>query len=125
MHFHYIYLMSLTQEIGQRIRKLRVKKKLTQEDIANIVELTPGAYAKIERGETDPSITRLYQIAAILKVDILALLNDEAPKNKILKEDSTFSLPDVDKLLTQMDLMKKDLIKLKSELNVKTKRVRK
>jgi transcriptional regulator with XRE-family HTH domain len=125
MHFHYIYFMSLTQEIGQRIRKLRVKKKLTQEDIANKLEITPGAYAKIERGETDPSITRLYQIAAILKTDVLALLFDEIPKKKILKEDSTFSMPDVDKMLIQMDLMKKDLIHLKGELNTGTKRVRK
>lgn len=62
--------------IGTRIRKLRESKDLTQENMAVELDITAGAYAKIERGETDPSITRLIQIADILKVDVTFFLKD-------------------------------------------------
>lgn len=38
--------------------------------------ITAGAYAKIERGETDPSVTRVLQIAQILEVDVAVLFKD-------------------------------------------------
>lgn len=62
--------------IGNRIRKLRESKDLTQENMAAELDITAGAYAKIERGETDPSITRLIQIADILKVDVTYFVKD-------------------------------------------------
>jgi transcriptional regulator with XRE-family HTH domain len=58
------------KEIGTRIRKLRESKDYTQDNMAAELEITAGAYAKIERGETDPSATRLLKIAEILEVDI-------------------------------------------------------
>lgn len=40
------------------------------------LEITAGAYAKIERGETDPSATRLIQIAEVLGVDVAYFFKD-------------------------------------------------
>lgn len=40
------------------------------------LDITAGAYAKIERGETDPSATRLVKIAAILEVDVTSFFKD-------------------------------------------------
>jgi transcriptional regulator with XRE-family HTH domain len=70
----------MIKQIGKRIRDFRTTKGETQETIAAKLKLTPGAYAKIERGETDPSITRLYEIAAILKITIRELLEDAPGK---------------------------------------------
>lgn len=42
------------------------------------LDITPGAYAKIERGETDPSVTRLIQIAGILEVDVAIFFKDQS-----------------------------------------------
>ena len=70
--------MTIPEQIGTRIRRVRINKDHTQEDLAKALHLTVGAYAKIERGETDPSITRLFELAKILKVDITAFLHDEA-----------------------------------------------
>jgi transcriptional regulator with XRE-family HTH domain len=68
--------MNLTQLIGARIRKERVVKGLSQDDVAGKLSVTTGAYAKIERGETDPSATRLFQLADILRVDVMVFLKD-------------------------------------------------
>lgn len=62
--------------IGERIRKLRQSKDYTQDNMAAELDITAGAYAKIERGETDPSITRLIQIAGILEVDVAFFLKE-------------------------------------------------
>jgi transcriptional regulator with XRE-family HTH domain len=56
--------------IGERIRRLRQNKDYTQDNMAAELDITAGAYAKIERGETDPSATRLIRIAEILEVDV-------------------------------------------------------
>lgn len=56
--------------------------------MASELNLTAGAYAKIERGETDPSISRLAQIAAILNVDVTFFLREPA-HNFILEEPVT------------------------------------
>lgn len=72
--------------IGTRIRKLRESKDLTQENIAVELDITAGAYAKIERGETDPSITRLKQIADILKVDVTFFFQDHSAALSMVAE---------------------------------------
>lgn len=68
----------MKKAIGQRIRELRRSKDYSQENMAVELDITPGAYAKIERGETDPSVTRLIQIAGILEVDVATFFKDQS-----------------------------------------------
>jgi transcriptional regulator with XRE-family HTH domain len=63
------------KELGYRIRKLRESRDYTQENMAAELGITAGAYAKIERGETDASFTRLVHIAEILDVQLSNLLS--------------------------------------------------
>lgn len=67
----------MKKAIGQRIRELRRSKDYSQENMAVELDITPGAYAKIERGETDPSVTRLIQIAGILEVDVASFFKEQ------------------------------------------------
>ena len=68
------------KEVGHRIRKIREAKDFNQQNMADKLGITAGAYAKIERGETDPSISRLFEIAEVLKVDIISLIQDKPSK---------------------------------------------
>ncbi|MFZ6025920.1 MAG: helix-turn-helix domain-containing protein [Bacteroidota bacterium] len=68
----------MKKAIGQRIRELRRSKDYSQENMAAELDITPGAYAKIERGETDPSVTRLIQIAGILEVDVASFFREQS-----------------------------------------------
>lgn len=67
-------------KIHQKIHALRKQKKLTQEDMAEKLEMSVGGYAKIERGETDYQLalenylSKLAKIAKALDVDLEALI---------------------------------------------------
>lgn len=67
-------------KIHQKIHALRKQKKLTQEDMADKLEMSVGGYAKIERGETDYQLalenylSKLAKIAKALDVDLEALI---------------------------------------------------
>jgi len=89
----------IAKEVGHRIRKIREAKDLNQQNMADKLEITAGAYAKIERGETDPSISRLFQIAAILKTDVVSFIKDATP--------SVPANTQLNELVKDMELLKK------------------
>lgn len=62
---------------NEKIRKIRESKKWSQEEIASKLKISAGGYAKIERGETALTLTRLQQIADIFEMDILDLIQRE------------------------------------------------
>jgi transcriptional regulator with XRE-family HTH domain len=62
-------------QIHEKIKVLRQFKGLTQEEMAEQLDYSVQGYAKIERGETDPTIGKLETIAKILGVRIQDLLN--------------------------------------------------
>jgi transcriptional regulator with XRE-family HTH domain len=118
--------------IGTRIRKLRESLDLTQENMAVELDITAGAYAKIERGETDPSITRLKQIADILKVDVTFFFKEqqapsfsmlEEPENKYGGYASQASVENLAHLISQLFLkMEKLEMQLDSQKNSSPKK---
>lgn len=61
----------------EKVRKLREDNHLNQEQMAEMLHISPSSYAKMERGEIKISIERLQQIANIFNVDIKELLDDE------------------------------------------------
>lgn len=54
--------------VGQKIRKLRELKNLTQEYMADQLEMAQSTYSKIETGETDISYGKLENIAKVLEM---------------------------------------------------------
>ena len=92
--------------------------------------ITPGAYAKIERGETDPSATRLLQIADILKVDVSIFFHDNhlRPLSRVEQPAQTYSTPmktEIEGVLALVKKMNKDFEKMRKELDTLKKEVRK
>ena|ERR1700744_3515266 len=61
--------------IGQKIKKLRELKNLTQEYVAEQLHLTQSGYSKIETGEVDVPYTRLEEIAKILTIKVEDIIN--------------------------------------------------
>ena len=49
-------------EIGDKIRRLRIEKQLTQEELANRCELSKGFISQVENDLTSPSIATLIDI---------------------------------------------------------------
>jgi len=61
--------------VGEKIKKLRELKNYTQYYMANELNLSLSGYGKIERDETDISLSRLEEIAKVLEVDLPTILS--------------------------------------------------
>ncbi len=55
------------------LRRLRIERGDTQEDVAHRADLTVAAFARIERGHANPTWTTVRRIAAALEVSLAAL----------------------------------------------------
>lgn len=62
-------------QIADKIKFMRQLKDLSQDDVAERLEMSVQGYAKIEQGKTDLPYSRLKQIAKVLEVDELELLS--------------------------------------------------
>ncbi len=65
--------------IGEKIRKLREAKSLTQEQMADLLNITQTAYGKIERGESSVSWKRLNQISEIFEKKLSEWIEMDTP----------------------------------------------
>ena len=61
--------------LTDKIRAFRTIKNLSQENMAQMIGISSTAYAKLERGETEMSYTRLEQVAQVLEVRVTDLIN--------------------------------------------------
>lgn len=59
-----------------KIRPIRTQQKISQEQMAERLDLTPQAYSKIESGKTKLSLDRIQQIAQILNIDVTELIHN-------------------------------------------------
>ncbi len=56
------------QQIGRKLREIRDRKDLLQEDVAIAVGISITYYAGIERGEENPTIAVIEKICKVLKI---------------------------------------------------------
>lgn len=61
------------ESFGKRLAKTRKQKGLTQEKLAERVDLHFTYIGMVERGTRNPTIANVYKIAKALKVDIKEL----------------------------------------------------
>lgn len=77
--------------IGKAIRQLRIEKKISQEKLAEMLELSFQQVQKYEYGRSRITIDRASQIAEALDVPLLNLLGCDLPTpkdpNQIYEED--------------------------------------
>ena len=65
-------------QIVENIKKFRELKNLTRDEIASKLEMSLSGYSKLERGDVELTISKLYRLAEILEVDISQILNFDA-----------------------------------------------
>lgn len=63
--------------IGGNIKTLRMRKQLTQKDLAAVLGISPQAVSRWEHGITCPDIFSLPMLARLLDVTVDSLLNCE------------------------------------------------
>jgi transcriptional regulator with XRE-family HTH domain len=59
--------------VGKNIQKIRKSKNLSQEELGEMLGLTRNYIGLLERGERNPSLKTLIQIAFVLQIPLKAL----------------------------------------------------
>ncbi len=106
-------ISAVNKKIGEKIRSIRAGKGYSQANIAEDLDITPGAYAKIERGETDANTSRLLQIAKILEVNITEFFED-SPSFQDKQNDYGYAAKDEVRTLAEtVQTLTKEIEKLR------------
>ena len=63
-----------TMQIAMKIKQVRLKKRLTQLDLAEKAGVTTNTLARIERGESKASVKTLEKLIKALDVDSSSIL---------------------------------------------------
>lgn len=77
-------------EIGRKIKRLRVQKGLTLEELASRSELTKGFLSQLERDLTSPSIATLNDIVEALGSSLSEFFRDEEKEQLIFRKKDFF-----------------------------------
>lgn len=70
--------MGLAQTFGINVRRLRKERGMSQEALADAVELAPTYVGQLERGRRNPTLAVVEKFASVLQVEPLVLLMREA-----------------------------------------------
>jgi len=72
--------------IGQKIKELRIKKGLTQEELAERTKLSVRTIQRIESGDVDPRTYTLSLLAEALDVELEVFTNEKAQNAQYAKK---------------------------------------
>jgi len=73
-------------ETGKFIKELRIKKGMTQDELANETEVSTRTIQRIENGEVDPRAYTLQMIAKALDVDFSMFVENETAESKEIQK---------------------------------------
>ena len=82
-------------EIGEKIRSLRLKLGLTQEELAERSDLTKGFISQLERDLTSPSVDSLNDLLNALGTDMATFFMDKPSVKEIFTKDDYQSSEDL------------------------------
>ena len=77
-------------QIGEKIKQLRIKTNLTQEELANRSELSKGFISQVERDLTSPSISTLVDILECLGTNLQNFFNETNSDKIVFSKDDVF-----------------------------------
>lgn len=77
-------MSTLKQKFGKRVKELRKAKKITQEQLSEIIGIEPPNMSKLESGLHFPQPDKIEKIARALEVDVYELFDYE---HKLKKPD--------------------------------------
>ena len=68
--------MSTVVYIGDKLKEIRTRRFLTQEELAERAGVSPATIVRVERNQAEPHISTMRKLAQALSVDPTELLGD-------------------------------------------------
>jgi len=76
--------------IGEKIKRLRIKNGLTQEELASRCELSKGFISQVERNLTSPSIATFVDILECLGTNLKDFFSETVEEKVVIKKEDVF-----------------------------------
>jgi len=61
-------MQDISKKLGENLRKIRLKKKMSQGDIAKILKVDRGYISKIENGKKNLTLKTVVKLAKVLSI---------------------------------------------------------
>ena len=94
--------------IGEKIKKIREAKGLSQKEVALTLSMNPSQYSKIENGKVDPQCSSIEKIANALGISLSDIFTEESNLDNINSIDK--SIIEKVQLIEQLDDKQKESI---------------
>lgn len=94
------------EKLGKAIWSARMGRRMTQEELAERVNVTPTHIRHIESGHRKPSIEVLFQLVKILDLSLDALVFEDRPEVPAIHTDG-LNPEEIGTLAHLIDLMRK------------------
>src|SRR5438046_9913672 len=66
--------VEVTQRFGTAVKNMRLKQKMTQQELADACGLDIGYIGQIERAQRNPTLGAMHSIASVLRINLSALM---------------------------------------------------
>lgn len=73
-------------EMGQRLKRIRIENQYTQEQMAELLELSTAYYGKVERGQYGLSLEKILLVSKKIEVDINYLFTGYKSRSFTIEE---------------------------------------
>ena len=109
----------LLRAIGNRIRKVRLERNMTQDDLAEALGMSPSFVSNLELGKQSMNVRTLNTIVQRLNVSADWLIGNSTPTSiqvdseTLSKELETCSAPEREAILSIVQVIRNSLNKLK------------
>lgn len=107
----------MNERIAERIRMLRLQKGLSQQNIADELNLTVAAYSNIERGITGINLQRLYELSEVFDISVAELLDkDQTVSDSNFFENNHTTSVQLSILTQQLSILQQQVNALQAEM---------
>ena len=92
-------------QLGEAIRSARIRKGLTQEALAELLDITPIHLKNMESSRRKPSVPLLFEMMELLDFSVDALVFPARQKNAVVHTDG-LSDAEIDAVARLVDVMR-------------------
>ena len=111
-------------KLGEKIKLLRKGKKISQEELANMLKINRNYLSRIETGKSEPTSSVLKNIAKIFNIDLNFLLDinnndiENTDKIKYIVENCKYlNDSDLDFIVRIISIMREEYVKINTTTN--------
>lgn len=69
-----MFMSELTIQFGQLVRKYRKEKNMSQEQLALLCNIDRSYLGRVERGEVNPTLEKIYELSNALQIKASELM---------------------------------------------------